>query len=544
MLMLTVPQQRANDLQATLEGCLTWQERCAGGVCDYGVVTPAWLKKNPAAPHHLSEERTKYARGTYAEAEGKRDFLWDVLERCVAAPHGWPPSHTSATSTRLRDTSHVVLDQDCYARARTMAAVFRAAMSARTPWHSYGRFRYPRGAARRAALAPAGQGYSLPAFAALRKRLAVFMIIPPSQHTPRTSALRRRAHELSCGGLSPRDVARQLRAVANQLGVNAAEKRTLRRYGCALAFYLHGPKLLSAAAVARELRRLAGAFADVASDLFQPNPKPDVVDLVNAQVQQAYCAAGGRADDIARVLDRLWRRATPCDYRKHCLEYKEFYYSPREPPHDNSPPERPHPRFTGVAAEKLEMLRNAESAVAQLPGLHTCRCPAGTPECTRASSDASSTWTGMTEDPPKDPPSGGWTDVARSWVCRCFRKRIYQWTAATTISDVRGERDLVAETTKILKYIAQPHSAIYRRVRGEVMTVGSEKRECFKEVKDRDIVAAVRMATGGADPRMILRHIEEWEGGSYNLMAFFFVAATARKAPRLQDCWFVPECPE
>ena len=245
----------------------------------------------------------------------------------------------------------------------------------------------------------------------------------------------------------------------------------------------------AATELAGRLRTLADAFATATREVsLPPDPKPaTVTSLVSANMARTYW---GTRDDISKALDRFWYRDAQCDYSKHCLNYADYYYLRV----DDCPS-----ADARDAAAKVQLLTDTERDTKKAES-----CP-NTKE--------------------------QWRRVARNWLCRCFRKYMYVWDGLTTIRDSRQKINARQEVDVVVTHIDNPNATMYQRVRDE---------GCFDDTVVRSARVAVRMATAGATPREILRTVEDWEGGLDSLQAFFFVAATAKEAPKLQECWFDP----
>ena len=250
--------------------------------------------------------------------------------------------------------------------------------------------------------------------------------------------------------------------------------------------------LLPAATVtlARSLKRLAVAFAPLAPDTNRndtPTPEDRAGMLAAAKCQ--YC---GQCDHLPKVLDRIWPRKTECAYSMHCLEYDEYYYLHI----DLFKADASISKIRDAAAAKLQFLHNTETATRRGE-----RCAAIKRQ---------------------------WRAVARSWLCRGFRKCIYCWhKESCDIYDSQEQVHARAEVETIVDYIDDKHAAIYEKVRRE----GG-----FWAMLD-DAPAAVRMATAGNDLNDILQGLPSWGDGRESLYALLFVASTARKGPKLQECW-------
>ena len=199
----------------------------------------------------------------------------------------------------------------------------------------------------------------------------------------------------------------------------------------------------------------------------------------------------GRPEDISKALDRFWYRDSQCDYSKHCLNYEDYYYLRVD--------DRTSADARDAAAAKVELLTDTErDTKKEEPCPHT---------------------------------KEQWRRVARNWLCRCFRQYFYEWDGGTTICDSRQKINARQEVDVVVKHIDNPDATMYQRVRDD---------GCFDDTVVRSARVAVRMATAGSTPRAILKTVEDWEGGLDSLQAFFFVAATAKEGPKLQECWFDP----
>ena len=514
----------------------------------------------------------------------KRRFLWDVLESCCLTEFTALRPKPQALTDLLSDHVH------CYHYVHGLATLFAVNLSAREcQWNSFGEFHYPSGtqhaASRAAAIAfgfnpdaslARGEDASLARGDAILNQIenntrkhwrhpfkywqelrewhnfrtwlsANFLSptqrprhatpcrqcdeaaqgqpgdLPPPRRKPQCAdcrlahhadAIRRFARDLArqSDGTTfrrpPLAVAHHFMTLADKLvqdsmndddrdnvsnhdprKMTEAHRRKLRRYAAAFAIRRAEPQLLSAMRLARQLKGLAKEFSDAKRNLGLPapaqaTPAPEALD-------RAILTLGAR-----RKLDLLWRRNTQCDYSKRCLAYDEFY---------NKDVAEIASEIKTRATEKVQLLDSAEIAGA----------------------------------PPDDDTTTvrqQWRNVAKNWLCSRFKMRVFQWHATGII--VRDSRKTVAVADKVREacsYIRDPNAPMYEKCKD---------KECFGPVIKyaRD---AVRMATAGAELHTIKETLTEWEGGTENLQAFLFVAATAKneKAAKLEDCWFDPSSP-
>ena len=140
---LDAMDENVTALGSILDGCLNWQELCAGSVCD---------------DTHLSWKGRRHAKSTYALASQKRAFLLDVLECSLNDPTCGELRHRVPG---WRALELIVRTEEGFRLATAFAKVFRAAMSARIlSWNPAGRFRYTASRHRHPVFYPASTRYN------------------------------------------------------------------------------------------------------------------------------------------------------------------------------------------------------------------------------------------------------------------------------------------------------------------------------------------------------------------------------------------------
>ena len=410
--------KRTEYLGLILDGCLNWQERCAGIVLDEAV----------------SGRQIRRLAGDLASTGlMKKDFLFDALECCLSDPGC---ARLRERRKPMVDLEMLIRDDEVFFMARASAKLFRALLSTRMlEWSSGGKFSYERGDAD-----------------------AVFY---PRQLADRSSAAV--------------TLARRLKKYAGNLVLAINDWRN-----DADVF-----KVFSGAVSGRPLGASSHWWALL-------------------QVWTDGC-------DRHLPIDRLWDRMSDCDFSKECLKYDEFHHLVVDTDDvvENVDPDAD--AIKARAGEKLDMLKHARDGAKREE------------ECEE------------TRDQ--------WRRVARNWLCRGFRRRIYHWDDDKRVArNSRGIVGLDREADEVVKYIGSNDSPVYERakpayeraklrIRWPFLLSGSDRaqaRDCY--------IAAVRMATAGSDIDEIVE-VLEWPGGKTSLYEFFFLVATQRSGLKVQECW-------